>query len=103
MSGGFGRVVKRKRELEKHGAEFAGFAENVEAGADAALVFGCGGGLGGEALPEFGGDEESGICRDTFDPAGGVFRVNWLIKRRVDLEGVEKIRAECCFVKVFWS
>ncbi len=101
MSGGFGRVVKGKRELEKHGAEFAGFAENVEAGADVALVFGCGGGFVGEALPEFGGEEERGICRDTFDPAGGVFRVNWLIKRSVDFDGVEKLGEKCRFVKVF--
>lgn len=42
VSDGFRRFVKGKRELEKNGAELASFAENVETGADVALVFGAG-------------------------------------------------------------
>jgi len=58
MSDSLGRFVKGKRELEENRAEFAGLAEDVEAGADAALVLGCGGWLVGEALPEFCGEKE---------------------------------------------
>src|SRR5580692_7414932 len=101
MGGGFGRFVKGKRELEEHRAELARLAENVEAGADVALVFAGGGGFVGEALPEFGGEKEDGICRYAFDPGGGVVGADGLIERGVDFDGVEKLSEERCFVKVF--
>jgi hypothetical protein len=93
--------VKGKRELEEHCAEFAWFAKNVEAGTDAAFVFGGGGGFVGEALPEFGGEEERGICGNSFDPCGGLVRTYGLIEGSVDFDGVEKLGEEGCFVKIF--
>ena len=101
MGDGFRRFVNGKRELQEHRAKLACFAENVEASANVTLVFSGSRGFVGEALPEFGGEEERGICRDTFDPASGVLRVNWLIKRSVDFDGVEKLGEEGGFVKRF--
>src|SRR6266852_2951151 len=101
MGGGFGRAVKGKRELKEHRTEFARFAENVEAGADVALVFGGGRGFMGEALPEFCGEEERGICGYAFDPGGGVVRTDRLIERGIDFDRVKKLGEERCFVKVF--
>ena len=101
MGGGFWCAMKGKRELEKHRAKLACFAQHVEAGADVALVFGRGRGFVGEALPEFGGEDERGICRYAFDPGGGVVRADGLIEGSIDLDGVEKPGEESCFVKVF--
>src|SRR5579864_2086489 len=101
MGRGFWRFVKGKRELEEHRAELTCFAENVEAGADVALVFGSGGGFVCEALPEFGGKEERGIRGNAFDPGVGVVRADGLIEGSVDFDGVEKLGEECCFVKMF--
>jgi hypothetical protein len=39
MRNSFRRAMERERELEKHGAEFARGAQNVEARANGALVF----------------------------------------------------------------
>jgi hypothetical protein len=100
MGGGFGRFVKGKRELEEYRAELASFAENVKAGADIALVFGVGRWLVGEALPEFGSEEERRICGYPLDPGGGVIRADWLIEGSIDFDGVEKLGEECGFVKI---
>ena len=86
------RAVKRKRELEENGAEFAGSAEDVKASADGTLVGGGGAGdrVVSETLPEFGGEEETWIYEDTIDPMRGVVGAQGLIERRVDFDGVEK-------------
>ena len=99
MGGGFGRLVKGKRELQEYGAEFACVAENVEAGADVAFVFGGGRGFVREALPEFCGEEKGGVGGHALDPARGVVRADRLIKGSVDFDGVEKLGEECCLVK----
>jgi len=85
--------------LDEYGAEFACVTKNVEACARGTFVFGGGGSFVGEALPEFGGEEEGGICGDALDPGGGVVRADWLIERSVDLDGVEELDEECGFVK----
>ena len=101
MRGGFGGLVKGKRELQEDGAEFFCVAEDVEAGADGALVFGAGRGFMGEALPEFCGEEEGGIGGYAIDPGGGVFWADWLVEGSVDFDGVEKLGEESCFVEAF--
>jgi len=88
-------AMKRKRELKKNGAEFIGGAENVEAGADGAFV-GSGGARGAgncvvsESLPELGGEDEAGIGGDKLDPVCGKIGAQRLVKRSVDLNGVEE-------------
>jgi len=57
----------------------------------------------GEALPEFGGEEERRICSYALDPRGGVFRADGLVERSVDFDGVEKLGEEACFVKILWA
>jgi len=63
--------VKRKRKLEEHRAELACLTENIETCARVAFVFNGGGRLVGEALPEFGGEEERGIGGDPLDSKRG--------------------------------
>ena len=86
--------MKGEWELEENRAKLASLAENVEACARGAFVFGGGGRFVGKALPEFGGEKERGICGDAFDPCGGVVRADWLIERSVDLDGVEELGQE---------
>ena len=95
--------MKGERELEEHGAELACFSENIKTRACGAFVFGGGGRFVGEALPEFGGEAERGICCDTLDPGGGVVGSDWLIERGVDFDGVEELSEECRFVKALWA
>ena len=90
ITGGFLGVVKRKRELQKDGAEFARFLKNVEAGADGFLVIFCGRGLVGELLPEFRGKEESRVGGDALQPTCGVLGAQRLVERSIDLDGVEE-------------
>jgi len=54
----------------------------------------------GEALPEFGGEEERGIRRYAFDPGGGVIWADRLIEGSIDFDGVEKLGEESGFVKI---
>ncbi len=44
MNNGFRSSMERKRELQEDCAEFAGLAQNIEAGTDGTLVFGSGNG-----------------------------------------------------------
>ena len=54
----------------------------------------------GEFLPEFGGEEERGVGRHALQPSGGVFRAQWVVERRVDLDGVEELRKISGLVEV---
>ena len=54
----------------------------------------------GEALPEFGGEEERRVSGDPLDPTGGVVWADWLIERSIDFDGVKKLSEKCGFVKV---
>ena len=101
MGDGFCRFVKRKRKLEEHRAKLACLTENIETCARGAFVFNGGGRLVGEALPEFGGEEERRVCGDLLDPTEGVVRADWLIERSIDFDGVEKLGEKCGFVKSF--
>ncbi len=99
MGGGFRRFVKGERELEEHGAELACIVEDIKTCACRAFVVGGGGRFVGEALPEFGGEEERGVCCYALDPGGSVVGSNWVVEGSVDFDGVEKLGEECCFVK----
>ena len=101
MGDGFRRFVNGKRELQEHRAKLACFAENVEASANVTLVFSGSRGFVGEALPEFGGEEERGVCGDALDPGSGVVRMDWLVERSIDFDGVEKLGEKCGFVECF--
>jgi len=100
IADGFLGAVKRKGELQKHGAESASFLKNVETSADGLLVVRCCGWFVGEFLPEFGGEEERGVGRHALQPSGGVFRAQWVVERRVDLDGVEELREISGLVEV---
>jgi hypothetical protein len=52
----FRGVVKRKRELQQHGAQLVGVAEDVESLADDLLVVRIGAIFVSKLLPEFGGE-----------------------------------------------
>lgn len=70
-------AVEGERELEEDGAEFVGVAKDVEAGTDGALVGGGDARRGGdsvvrESLPEFGGEDKTGIGGDEVEPVSSV-------------------------------
>src|SRR5258708_30422146 len=44
-----------------------------------------------EFLTDFCGEQKSGIARDARDPLAAMFGVQWMVKRGVDFDGVEKI------------
>ncbi len=106
MSDGFGRSMEGKRELQEDRSQLAGFVQRIEACADGAFVFGrsarrCGRCVVSESLPEFGGKDEPRVRRDAVEPLRGVVRAKRLVKRGVDLDGVEKLREIGSFVKIF--
>ncbi len=114
MSDGFGRAMERKRELQENRSKLASFMQRVESCANGALVFGGGAGQRRnsavrdvirndmrESLPEFGGEDEPRIGHDAVDPLRGVVQAKRLVKRGVDLDGVEEFREIRRFVKAF--
>ena len=101
ISGGFLGAMEGEGKLEEDGAEFVGSAEDVEAGADEALVIGGGAGIVGEFLPEFGGEEEARIGGDAGEPVGGVIGAEGMVEGRVDLDGVEEGGQIFGFVEIF--
>ena len=106
ISHGFLGAMKRKRELQQDGAEFAGGTEHVEAGAHGALILGdragsCRNGVVSETLPEFRGEDETGIGAYQIDPVFSEIRPKRLVKRSVDFDGVEEFGEIGGFVKVF--
>ena len=101
MRDGFRRLVKGKRELQEDGTELACLAEDIEAGADGALVFGACRGFVGEALPEFCGEEERGVGGYAIDPGGGVLWADGLVEGSVDFDDIEILGEEGCFVEGF--
>ena len=46
----------------------------------------------GEFLPEFCGEDKARVGRHALNPLRGVFRAQRLVKRGVDLDGVEEFR-----------
>src|SRR5207247_3714231 len=51
-----------------------------------------GGGVVGEFLPEFCGEDKAWVGRYALNPLRGVFRAQRLVKRSVDLDGIEEFR-----------
>src|SRR6266699_509356 len=90
-------AMEGKRELKKDGAEFVRRAQNVEPGADRSLVCGRGArsygdGVVGEFLPEFCGEDKARVGRHALNPLRGMLRAQRLVKRGVDLDGIEEFR-----------
>ena len=56
-----------------------------------------------ELLPEFCGEKECGVGRDSLDPQGCVVWAHGLVEGRVDFDGVEKFGQEGGFVEIFWA
>ena len=108
ISDGLFRAMERERELEENGAKFVGRAQNIEAGANGALIGGgreggVGGELMSEALPKFGGEDEAGICGDAIEPLRGVIGTHWLVEGSVDFDDVEEFGKVGSFVKILWA
>jgi len=101
ISDGFGRAMERKWELQEDRSELAGFLQRLEAGAHDAFVGRSGSRIVGESLPELGGENEARIGRDAAEPLRGVVGTKRLVKRGVDLDGVEEFREIGRFVKAF--
>jgi len=95
----FGRLMKRKRELQEESAEAVRFVKDVETFADGFDVAGRGAAFVGELLPELGGEKESGIRGDALEPLCGERRLERMVEGRVDLDGVEELREVRRFVK----
>ncbi len=93
--------MKRKRELQEHGAEFARFLKHVETGTDGFLVIFCGRRFVSEFLPEFRGEEERGVGRHALQPTCGVLGAQRLVEGRVDLDGIEEFREIGGLVEIF--
>src|SRR6266496_30259 len=89
--------MKGKWKLKEDGAEFVRRAQNVEPDADRSLVC-CsgarphGGGVVGEFLPEFCGEDKARVGPHAFNPLRGMFRAQRLVEGGVDLDGVEEFR-----------
>ena len=95
--------MKGKRELKKDCTEFLGLSENVETDADGALVLAGGARIVSELLPEFGGENKSGIGGYALDPKCGVIGTQRLVKGSIDLDRVEKLGEIRGLVKSFWA
>src|SRR5271156_42550 len=83
-------VVKRKRELQQYRTQAFNGMEHIEAHADELFVRGCCALFVGEFLPKLRGEKKSPGSRDAPDPLSSQFRTEWIIDRRVDLDGVEE-------------
>jgi hypothetical protein len=94
-----GRMVKRKRELEQNGAQPSRALQYVKAPADGLGVFGRRSLLVRESLPELGGEKKSRICSDAAKPLRGNPGLERAVKRRVDLDRIEKLGQIPGFVK----
>src|SRR4029077_11025027 len=98
--------MKRKRELQEDRAKLLRRAQHVEARANGAFILGGRAGryglnIMGESLPEFGGKQKSRIGRDAIEPLRRVLRAQRLVKRSIDLNGVEVFREIRRFVESF--
>jgi len=108
ISDGLFCAMERERELEENGAKFVGRAQNIEAGANGALIGGgrgrsIGGKLMSEALPKFSGEDEAGVCDHAIEPLRGVIGTQWLVEGSVDFDGVEEFGKVGSFVEIFWA
>ncbi len=56
-----------------------------------------------EPLPEFGGKNKARIRRHSIDPLRRVVRMQRLVKRSVDLDGVKEFREIARLVESFWA
>jgi hypothetical protein len=82
--------VKRKRELQQYSTQASNGMEHIEAHADQLFVRGCCALFVGEFLPKLGGEKKSRVCRDALNPLRSQFWTEWIVERRVDLDGVEE-------------
>src|SRR5438477_2916258 len=97
ISNGLFRAMKRKRKLQQDRAELIRRTKHIEAGANIALLRRGGAGRRGpcvvrESLPQLGRKDKSRIRRYSFDPLRRVLRVQRLVKRSINLDGVKVFR-----------
>src|SRR5882762_4623110 len=96
-------AVKRERELQQHRPQLAGLVQYIEAGAHRAFILSSRARVVSEFLPHLRRENKARICGNALDPLLGMLRVQWLIKRSVDLDGVKKLRQVRGFMKALWS
>src|SRR3981189_1856054 len=92
-------AMKRERELQQHRSQLAGLAQYIEAGTYRAFILGSRARVMREFLPHLRRKNKARICGNALDPLLGMLRVQWLIKRRVDLDSVNKLRQVRGFMK----
>src|SRR6266446_2029883 len=97
----FRGAVKRERELQQYRSELTGLVQYIEAGAHRALVFWRGARVVGELLPKLRGKHKARIAGDAVEPLPGMLRVQWLVERSVDLDGVKEFCEVRSLVKAF--
>src|SRR5712672_3542363 len=96
-------AMKRERELQQHRSQLAGLVQYIEAGTYRAVIFGSRARVVREFLPHLCRKNKVRVCGNPLNPLLGMFRVQWLIKRSVDLDSVKKLRQVGGFMKTLWS
>src|SRR5712671_5757789 len=96
-------AVKRERELQQHRPQLAGLVQYIEASTYRAFILRSRARVVREFLPHLCRENKARICGNALDPLLGMLRVQWLIKRSVDLDSVKKLRQVGGFMKTLWS
>src|SRR6267154_1704795 len=95
-------AVKRERELQQHRSQLAGLAQYIEASTYRAFILRSRARVVREFLPHLCRENKARICGNPLDPLLGMLRVQWLIKRSVDLDSVKNLRQVRGFMKALW-
>src|SRR5882672_2247252 len=95
-------AMKRERELQQHRSQLAGLVQYIEAGTYRAFILRSRARVMREFPPHLRRENKARICGNPLDPLLGMLRVQWLIKRSVDLDSVKKLRQVRGFMKALW-
>src|SRR6267142_3788394 len=93
-------AMKRERELQQHRSQLAGLLQYIEAGTHRALIFRGSARVMREFLPHLRCENKTRIGRNSLNPLLGMLRVQRLIKRSIDFDGVKKLRQVGGFMKI---
>src|SRR5882757_6570243 len=96
-------AMKRERELQQHRSQLAGLVQYIEASTHRAFILRCRARVMRESLPHLCRENKARICGNALNPLLGMLRVQWLVKRSVDLDSVKKLRQVRGFMKTFRS